>query len=284
MLMRPIVDTLKMLTLRALVSDEELMYGLVLKGGNALELAYDITDRASKDIDFSISGDFSPEQYDQISAKLGGLLTIEFEKHNLVVFDVRFYEKPRQNKVKEWKGYQLAFKVIDFDNYTPENEDKNRREAHVIHDDNSTIFKVDISSYEYTEPKKLMEVEGTVFYVYTPEMILFEKLRALCQSMPEYRKIVPTARNKGRARDFYDIWNLCQNFKIDCTSAENKSMLGLIFDAKKVPLHFLDLIEKYKDLQREDWVNVEDTITAKNEGYDFYFDFVLERIRELQGP
>ena len=42
-----------MLTLRALISDEELMYGLVLKGGNALELAYKITDRASKDVDFS---------------------------------------------------------------------------------------------------------------------------------------------------------------------------------------------------------------------------------------
>ncbi len=52
--MTPVIETIKMLTLRALVSDEELMYGLVLKGGNALELAYKITDRASKDVDFSI--------------------------------------------------------------------------------------------------------------------------------------------------------------------------------------------------------------------------------------
>lgn len=65
-------------------------------------------------------------------AKCRDFLTQEFEKHDLVVFDVKFYEKPRQNKVKEWKGYQLAFKVIDYENYTPEDEDKNRREAHVI--------------------------------------------------------------------------------------------------------------------------------------------------------
>lgn len=37
------IETIKMLTLRALVSDESLMYGLVLKGGNALQLAYGMT-------------------------------------------------------------------------------------------------------------------------------------------------------------------------------------------------------------------------------------------------
>ncbi|MBA4745247.1 MAG: nucleotidyl transferase AbiEii/AbiGii toxin family protein [Muricauda sp.] len=280
--MSSILETIKMLTLRALVSDEELMYGLVLKGGNALELAYKITDRASKDVDFSISGDFTNEEYKRINDKMHGLLTQEFEKHDLVVFDVKFYEKPRQNKVKEWKGYQLAFKVIDYENYTPEDEDKNRREAHVIQENNSTVFTVDISSYEYTEPKRLVDVEGAIFYVYTPEMIVFEKLRALCQSMPEYRDIVPTAKMKLRARDFYDIWNLFQNFQIDCTSSENKEILQHIFDAKKVPLKFLDLIEKYKDTHAQDWLNVKDTITAKSEEYDFYFDFVQERIKELQ--
>lgn len=280
--MKPIVETIKMLTLRALVSDEELMYGLVLKGGNALELAYQITDRASKDVDFSISGDFSQEEYERISGKLQGLLTREFEKHNLVVFDVNFYEKPHQNKVKEWKGYQLAFKVIDYESYTPENSDKNRREAHPIQDNNSTIFTVDISSYEYTEPKRLVDIDGAVFYVYTPEMIVLEKLRALCQSMPEYREIVPSARMKLRARDFYDIWNLFQNFPFDCNSSEIKSMLKSIFDAKKVPLDFLYLIEKYKDVHAQDWITVKDTITAEIEDYDFYFHFVLGKIKELQ--
>ena len=280
--MTSIIETIKIATLRALVSDEGLMYGLVLKGGNALELAYQITDRASKDVDFSISGDFTKEEYERISGKLQGLLTLEFEKHGLVVFDVKFYEKPRQNKVKEWKGYQLAFKVIDYENYTPDNEDKNRREAHVIQENKSTIFTVDISSYEYTEPKKLVDVEGAVFYVYTPEMIVFEKLRALCQSMPEYKEIVPTARVKLRARDFYDIWNLFQNFKIDCTTPENKEMLNNIFEAKRVPLGFLDLVEKYRDTHAQDWTNVKDTITAEVEDYNFYFDFVMERIKELQ--
>lgn len=276
------IEKIKMLTLRALVADEELMYGLVLKGGNALELAYNITDRASKDIDFSISGDFSPKEYDRISGKLSGLLTTEFEKHNLVVLDVNFFERPEQNEVKEWKGYQLAFKVIDYENYDPTDPDKNRRRAFPLHNNNSTIFTVDISSYEYTASKKMIDVDGAVFFVYTPEMIVLEKLRALCQSIPEYRDIIPTAGVKGRARDFYDIWNLCQNFEIDFKSQENRIMLKQIFDAKRVPLGFINLIEKYKDLQQEDWVTVVDTITAENKGYDFYFNFTMNCIKELQ--
>jgi len=196
------VELIKMLTLRALVSDESLMYGLVLKGGNALQLAYDMTDRASLDIDFSISGDFSNEEFKRVEGRLFGLLTTEFEKHNLAVFDIKFYEKPKQNKIKEWKGYKLEFKVIDVGKYDPKNLDKSRREAYPIYDNNSTKFEVEISSYEYTKPKIMVEVEGAVFYVYTPEMIVLEKIRALCQSMPDYSDIVPTARVKGRARDF----------------------------------------------------------------------------------
>lgn len=276
------IEKIKMLTLRALVADEKLMYGLVLKGGNALELAYNITDRASKDIDFSISNDFSPAEYDRINGILDGLLTTEFEKHDLVVFDIKFFEKPKQSSVKEWKGYQLAFKVIENDKYDPDDLNKNRRNAVTIKDNNSTVFTVDISSYEFTEGKKIVDVDGAVFFVYTPEMIVLEKLRALCQSTPEYKNIIPTASVKGRARDFYDIWNICQNYSIDFTSDENREMLKHIFDAKRVPLEYLDFIEKYKDLQKEDWLTVEDTITAENKGYDFYFNFTLQCIKELQ--
>lgn len=156
---------------------------------------------------------------------------------------------------------------------------------HSQYHNNSTKFQVEISSYEYTEPKHLVEVEGVVFYVYTPEMIVLEKIRAICQSMPDYKSIIPTAQVKGRARDFYDIWNICQNFNIDFESAENKKMLKSIFDAKRVPLEFMNYFEKYKDLQREDWNNVIDTLTYENtKGFDFYFDFVLQKVAALKTP
>lgn len=123
------VEKIKMSTLRALVSDESLMYGLVLKGGNALQLAYGMTDRASLDIDFSISDDFTDHEIRRLESILYGLLTSEFEKHGLVVFDIQFYEKPKQRNVKEWKGYKLEFKVIDKDMFDPDNIDNSRRNA-----------------------------------------------------------------------------------------------------------------------------------------------------------
>ncbi|WP_299546980.1 nucleotidyl transferase AbiEii/AbiGii toxin family protein [Seonamhaeicola sp.] len=268
-----------MLTLRALVSDEKLMYGLVLKGGNALQLAYNITDRASLDIDFSIDGDFSEEEFQRLKGIFHSLLNTEFNKHDLVVFDVEFLEKPKQNKIKQWKGYVLKFKTIDFNKYDPDDEDVNRRLAHVIYNNNSTKFQVEISSYEYTDPKKIVEVEGAVFFVYTPEMIVFEKIRALCQSMPEYKTVIPTARQKGRARDFYDIWNLSSSFQIDFTLQSNKIMFQEIFEAKLVPISFVELLPKYRDFQKEDWNSVVDTLSGVEvEEFDFYFDYLMERI------
>lgn len=277
------IEKIKKLTLRALMSDEKLMYGLVLKGGSALQSVYDITDRASLDIDFSIDGDFSELEFQRINGILYVLLNDEFQKEGLHVFDIEFIEKPKQNPVEFWKGYQIAFKIIDIEKFDPDNINITRNHAYKIYDNNSTKFIVEISSYEYTASKRKVDLDGVILYVYTPEMIIIEKIRALCQSMPEYSSIVPTAKVKGRARDFYDIWNLCRNFKIDFESEKNKTMLIDIFNAKQVPIEFLDLLEHNKDLQRENWSSVESTIPIDdNKGYDFFFNFLQEKIKLLK--
>lgn len=279
------VEQIKMLTLRALVSDEKLMYGLVLKGGNAIQLAYDITDRASLDIDFSMAGDFTHDEVNRLERILLGLLNSEFQKHDLMVFDIEFIEKPKQNIVKEWKGYLLNFKVVHVDKYDSGDMHKTRNAAYPIYENHSPKFQVEISSFEYTASKKKVEVDGAIFYVYTPEMIVFEKIRALCQSIPEYSTIIPSAKQKGRARDFYDIWNLCNNFSIDFSLEKNKSMFKEIFKAKLVPLEFIDLLPKYRDFQKQNWDSVIDTLTVEDDkGFDFYFDFVLEKANLIRTP
>lgn len=277
------IEKIKNLTLRALVSNEKLMYGLVLKGGNALQLVYDITDRASLDIDFSISGDFTPEEFEFLLSNFDAILNTEFEKEGLIAFDIEFIEKPKHSEVLEWKGYQLLFKIIDAHKFDPKNMGDNRKFAYKIYENQSTKFTVDISSYEYTDTKKKVDIGGAILYVYTPEMIVFEKIRALCQSMPEYKDIISTARTKGRARDFYDIWNLCRKFDIDFTSKQNLDMLKNIFSAKRVPIHFLDLFEQHKDLQSQNWESVAATIPLEeNKGFDFFFEFVMEKINIIK--
>jgi predicted nucleotidyltransferase component of viral defense system len=76
------LERIKILTLKALMHDEKLMYGLVLKGGNALQIAYDITDRASMDIDFSIKDDFSELDFQRINGILESLLNEQFQTEN----------------------------------------------------------------------------------------------------------------------------------------------------------------------------------------------------------
>lgn len=275
------LDTIKRLTIKALMHDEQLMYGLVLKGGNALQLVYEITDRASMDIDFSIEGDFSERDFQRISGILDVLLNEQFQTEKLVVFDIRFVERPKTNKEKVWKGYNIEFKVTHEKDWYPDDIEKSRREAIKIADQ-STKFSVDISSFEYISSAKKVDLDGTVLLVYTPEMIVIEKLRALCQSIPEYKAVIPSAKVKGRARDFYDIWNICSQYPIDFSLDENVVLLHEIFRAKKVPFEFLDLLPIYKDLQKENWNSVEDTLSATNEGFDFYFDYTLALIEKIK--
>ncbi len=233
------------------------------------------------DIDFSIEDDFTESDYNRINSTLSALLNVEFQKENLVVFDIKFIEKPKTNKVKIWKGYNIEFKVAHEERWFEDDIEKTRREAIKILGQ-STKFSIDISSFEYISSAKKHDLDGTVLLVYTPEMIVIEKLRALCQSIPEYQDIVPTANKKGRARDFYDIWNICNQFSIDISSSENQELIKEIFKAKRVPVSFLNLIEEYKDLQRENWKSVEDTLGSDNEGFDFYFDYVMKLVDEIK--
>ena len=277
------LNEIKILALRALMQDEKLMYDLVLKGGNALQLVYDITDRASMDFDFSIEGDFSKSEFERINNSVEKLLKNEFLKKDLVVFDFKFFEKPKAGSIKFWKGYKMEFKVIKKENWYDDDSEKSRREAIKIVEQ-STKFIIEISSFEYVAQAKKHELDGNVLFVYTPEMIIIEKLRALCQSIPEYSKIVPSANRKERARDFFDIWNVSKQFNIDITSIENQILIKEIFEAKKVPLNFLKLLSEYKDLHKGNWQSVENTIGPDIESFEYYFDFVMSLINQIKIP
>jgi hypothetical protein len=60
---------------------------------------------------------------------------------------------------------------------------------------------------------------------------VIEKLRAICQQMPEYTH---RTRHSGRARDFYDIYCVVTELGIDLGSEENLELARRIFAAKQV--------------------------------------------------
>ena len=272
-----------------MVSDDSLMDTLVLKGGNAIQLVLRINSRASKDLDFSIPADFDPPDVERTRLRIEELLVTTFRESGYHVFDVEMEERPTTTSPEMrdfWGGYRVEFKVIPLAELSRLGGDIEslRRNSVVVGDRNRRKFVIDISKYEFCKGKQAHDVDGFTVYVYTPEMLVFEKLRAICQQMPEYAAMVKDRGATARARDFFDSYILTERYGVDFRSDENRKLLADIFRAKRVPLQLLGKVRDQREFHRPDFQSVQDTVPIGTtlESYDFYFDYVVERISGLQ--
>ncbi len=282
--------------LTGLASDDDLIESLVLKGGNAIQIGYSDTigkvSRPSLDLDFSIAnGDFKDE-IDSIEKRIKNVLTQTFAENGYVLFDFRFAIKPK--KVNEethdfWGGYKAEFKLIQqgkYDSFSGDSDRIRRNAISINRNNGSPKFEIEFSKHEYADQFKKVDVDGYTIKVYTPEMIVFEKVRALCQQLPEYADVVKSFNPRARARDFYDIWLIMTHFEIDLKKEDNLETIKSIFEAKKVPLDFLGNLSLNKELHLENWKDVKDTLSISEEieDFDFYFEFVLSKFERLKFP
>ncbi|AOS70331.1 hypothetical protein S101441_04503 (plasmid) [Bacillus subtilis subsp. subtilis] len=281
-------------TITSLFSDDELMDILVLKGGNALELAYKLNSRASMDIDVSMEKDFADFELtvEDVLKKLEKRLEENFKEAGYKVFDVKLLEQPKQRKHTvehlNWGGYKAEFKVIPWTDYERIGDDINklRRESMVVAG-NKKVVKIDISKYEFTAPSEETEFKDYVIKVYSPRMIIFEKLRAICQQMEEYTRIVKSSQTP-RPRDFFDIYVIKEQLEpnLDLTSEENLNMIKEFFKVKHVPLHLLNKIKdpEIKDFHGSEYSSLESTVkeTDKLMEFDFYYNYVVELVQKIE--
>jgi hypothetical protein len=282
---------IRRLAIVALFSDDDLMEVFVLKGGNAINLIYELDYRASQDIDVSMCGDFKEGELEEVRAKLERALDKTFKERGFNVFDVHLEPHPAQmdeNKKDFWGGYQLEFKIIEsnkFDLYLTDLAALRRR-AVTVRENQKKIFKVDISKHEFCSVKEPRELEGHRIYVYTPVMLVYEKLRALCQQMEAYCTIVPTHRPRARGRDFFDIYILVEKRELHAALYDpaNLYLLKKIFAAKKVPLELLSMIRDEAEFHRLDFQAVMAIVAADYvlKNFDFYFNYVVQLIENLK--
>ena len=133
-----LIERIKKLAIVAMVSDDYLMEQLVLKGGNAIDLVYQLSGRASIDLDYSIATEFDKDSIESITAIIEKSLTETFQNEDFFVFDIRFTEKPKGigefDEMEFWGGYQIEFKLIPITLYSQNPEDIKtlRRNATVI--------------------------------------------------------------------------------------------------------------------------------------------------------
>ena len=270
------------LAIIAMFSDDSLMDRLVLKGGNAMALVYSIGGRTSLDVDLSIDGDF--EDLDDARKRSFQGLRSSFDTAGYVVFDEVFEPKPAargSGQYKDWGGYVIDFKLIQRDRYEELRGDLEalRRNAIVTGPLQRKTFRIELSKYEFCEGKTEAELDDYAIYVYTTEMIAIEKIRALCQQLPEY-----TARlhKTARARDFYDIHALVAEARVDLSSSKNLELARNIFAAKHVPLELIPRIAEAREQHRPDWPSVEASVTGTLRSFDYYFDFVVHQIQLMK--
>lgn len=267
-------------TIIALFSDDQLTEKLVLKGGNAISLVFGLSSRTSLDLDFSLEKDF--EHLDEVKGRIERALIDRFDVEGVVVFDVVLVSKPALRGTDErpwWGGYELSFKLIEKDKYERLRHlhSKMQIDALVVGPNQQRKFTADFSKHEYIKEKIQTQLDHFTINVYTPEMLVIEKLRAICQQMPEYSI---KSGSRARARDFYDIHAVVT--KTNIVLSENLELIKNIFMAKEVPLVLLGKIKEYREFHRPDWDSVRNSVVDLINSFDFYFDFVLEQVEGLE--
>ena len=282
-----LLHNIKLWAIQAMFSDDELLEQLVLKGGNAMALIHQISARASVDLDFSLKQDFS-EDIAIVKARIEKTLVDTFRANGLVVFDFKMVEQPKaiSTDMKNfWGGYAVEFKLIATEIYDQHAVDIEVLRRQAINLGQGTKFLIDISRFEYIENKEYFDFDGTVIYVYSPLMIVCEKLRAICQQMPEYGPIIKRDRpGSARPKDFVDIFVLVNALKLDLVGEVMQKNLTAMFEIKKVPLAFLGRIPNYYEFHLAGFPAIVATVSPDFDlkDFDFYFKYVLAIVEQLK--
>lgn len=263
----------------AVFADDWLMERLVLKGGSALTLVHEIGGRASLDVDFSLDGDF--EDLDEAKRRIRRSLKDRFDSAGYTAFDIKLQPKPANPKGRPptWGGYRVDFKLIESKRFASLGRDSSRRQSLTVGPGGQQrTFKIEISKHEYCEAKTEAELDDYTIYVYPPMMIAVEKLRAICQQMPEYGLV---GNKRARARDFYDIDCILTERGLDWSAPEHVELVRNVFAAKEVPLELIAKIASTREYHRADWPAVQDSVSGSIGSYDDYFDRVVRAASRL---
>lgn len=281
------ISEIRNLVLQAIYLNDPLSSIMVLKGGSALSLQ-NLTRRESFDLDFSLLE--LTLQPDELSHLFKTAVEDFFEEKNFHVFNFTFSEKPRKpipSQPQDWGGYHLSFKFITNEEYdklletTKPNSLSNAmgiafRNMIGTHE----AVKIELSKREYCLGYGTQEIDGIEIKLYTPEMIVIEKLRALCQQMPEYTQRSTKAQ---RARDFFDIYTVNHGYQITRCMPNKipylRDLLHNIFAIKEVPIELLKNIEQSREFHRADFQSVTEVVHHEERrflrDYDFYVDEVI---------
>lgn len=282
-------DQIRTTTLKALFSNDKLEGVLTLKGGTAMKL-HGLTERESQDLDFSIreSIRFSKEKEGPVFEKC---IQDEFNKYGYKVLNFLFKDKPATRKdglPPYWGGYEITFSIMPnerFEQLSPKQLQNATMYAESI-EGNKKRIQIDLSFDEYTAGRVSKKIDGIDVYLYSPLMIIYEKIRASCQQLPSYEL---ASSKKTRARDLYDIYRILTdiqhvNLYDDVLNPSNHSIIRIMFDLKGVNLKLIPEIQSYKEELRRDYEDHVLPLIPRDKNppeFDFLFSYAMELFLKL---
>jgi len=272
------IDEVLTHTIVGIYSSTAIAPTLFLKGGSAMRLFDNLTSRISIDADFSVVDGIKGEKkfFNAIKSCVG----VEFRKLKYDVFDFKQVRRPKKRAAHSpdwWGGWACEFKLVSF-RYRGKEDSVKRRHALIPDGANSSKILIDISEHEYCGKKRAIIIQGVRVLGYSRELLVLEKMRAICQQHPDY----VYRSSKNRARDFYDIYELTANvedsFALSCSRHIKK-----VFGAKEVPLELLSSLwnESFIDEQRRGFNEVKDTVSGVIHDFGVYLEHLRFLIKEI---
>lgn len=251
---------------------------LFLKGGSAMRLFDNLTSRLSMDADFSIAKTVDNDK--AFFSAINSSVRKSFYKLNFEVIDFKWNRKPKSRKKDMpdwWGGWLCEFKLVSRDHRGKSIETK-RRNSLIPDEANSSKIIVEISEHEYCGKRRTKKIRDVKVLGYSRELLVLEKLRAICQQHPDYIYRL----SKNRARDFYDIYELTShaedNFARNCSRH-----IKNVFKAKEVPIKILRSLwrDDFIDEQRRGFDQVKDTVRGEIHSFDVYVEHIRFFVKEI---
>jgi hypothetical protein len=264
----------------AICQNQQLSELLILKGGSAMRLFDGLDSRLSVDADFSVRSAIDPGS--AVFAEMEASLGSSFAELGYEVIDFRVAKKPkrlRKGFPEWWGGWACEFKLVA-DEYRVKTLETKRRNALIPEGaPPRSKITIDLSEHEYCGEQRDKWLEGTRIRAYSREMLVIEKLRAICQQHPEYPYRQP---GKNRARDFFDIYELSADADDDFAS-RCRAHLNPVFDAKEVPLWILSSLwsDTFIDEMQLGFEQVKNTVRGRMYEFEVYVEHLRFLVKEI---
>ncbi|MEK6776603.1 MAG: nucleotidyl transferase AbiEii/AbiGii toxin family protein [bacterium] len=183
-------------TIIAIYQDRTAAAYLRLKGGSAMRLFDDLKSRLSTDADFSISKGI--ENKKDFFSGIKSSIARRFQKVGFNIIDFKCERRPRSRRADLpvwWGGWQCEFKLVAFE-HRGKSIETMRRNAMVPEGAGSPKILLEISEYEYCGKKRVKTIQRVRIAGYSRELLVLEKMRAICQQHSDYKYRL----SKNRAR------------------------------------------------------------------------------------